>query len=74
MTGAGGGALMTPLLLLVFGVSPYTAVATDLWFAGVTKAAAMGVHHVAGLIDWQVARPPDPRARKSPRWRFGCAV
>jgi len=56
MTGVGGGALMTPVLLLVFGVPPYTAVGTDLWFAAVTKTAAMGVHHLAGLIDWQIAR------------------
>jgi uncharacterized membrane protein YfcA len=35
LTGVGGGALMTPILLLFFGVSPVTAVATDLWFASV---------------------------------------
>ena len=33
LTGVGGGALMTPILLLFFGVSPVTAVASDLWFA-----------------------------------------
>lgn len=33
LTGVGGGALMTPILLLVFGISPATAIATDLWFA-----------------------------------------
>ena len=31
LTGVGSGALMTPLLLLVFGVAPLTAVGTDLW-------------------------------------------
>ena len=56
LTGVGGGALMTPILLLVFGVSPATAVATDLWFAALTKVAAAGVHQRAGQIDWQVAR------------------
>ena len=33
LTGVGGGAMMTPILLLFFNVSPVTAVATDLWFA-----------------------------------------
>jgi uncharacterized membrane protein YfcA len=37
LTGVGGGALMTPILLLFFGVSPTTAIATDLWFAAITK-------------------------------------
>ena len=40
LTGVVGGALMTPVLLLVFGVAPTTAIATDLWFAAVTKLAA----------------------------------
>jgi uncharacterized protein len=38
-TGMGGGALMTPLLILVFGVHPATAVGTDLLYASVTKTA-----------------------------------
>ncbi len=56
LTGVGGGALMTPLLLLVFGVAPLSAVGTDLWFAAVTKLVASRVHHGHGLIDWRVAR------------------
>ncbi len=56
LTGVGGGALMTPLLLLVFGVAPLAAVGTDLWFAAITKLFATKVHHGHGLIDWQVAR------------------
>ena len=36
LTGVGGGALMTPLLLLVFGVAPMVAVGTDLRFAALT--------------------------------------
>lgn len=47
---------MTPLLLLIFGVAPATAVGTDLWFAAITKLAATRVHHGHGLIDWQVAK------------------
>ena len=56
LTGVGGGALMTPLLLLVFGVAPLAAVGTDLWFAAITKLFATRVHHSHGLIDWQVVR------------------
>lgn len=56
LTGVGGGALMTPLLLLVFGVAPLAAVGTDLWFAAITKLFATRVHHGHGLIDWQVVR------------------
>ena len=54
LTGVGAGAMMTPLLLLVFGVAPVTAVGTDLLFAGLTKVVASRVHQSAGLIDWQV--------------------
>lgn len=56
LTGVGGGALMTPVLLLVFGVAPLTAVGTDLWFAAITKLFATRVHHGHGLIDWQVVK------------------
>lgn len=55
-TGVGGGALMTPILLIVFGVSPSTAVATDLWFAAITKLAGARVHQTNGHVDWQVAK------------------
>lgn len=56
LTGVGGGALMTPILLLVFGVSPVTAIATDLWFAAITKTIGAGVHQRNGHVDWQVAK------------------
>lgn len=56
LTGVGGGALMTPLLLLLFGVAPQAAVGTDLWFAAITKMVAVKSHHDHGLVDWQVAR------------------
>lgn len=56
LTGVGGGSLMTPILLLVFGVAPLAAVGTDLWFAAVTKMVATRVHHGYGLIDWSVAK------------------
>lgn len=56
ITGVGGGALMTPILLLVFGVSPTTAIATDLWFAAITKVVGARIHHSAGQVDWQVVK------------------
>jgi uncharacterized membrane protein YfcA len=56
LTGVGGGALMTPILLLFFGVAPTAAIATDLWFAVITKLAGACVHQQAGRVDWQVVR------------------
>jgi uncharacterized protein len=56
LTGVGGGALMTPILLSVFGVAPTTAIATDLWFAAVTKLVGARIHHQAGHIDWQIVK------------------
>jgi uncharacterized membrane protein YfcA len=56
LTGVGGGAVMTPLLLLVFGVAPMAAIGTDLWFAALTKIAASRIHYGHGLIDWQVVK------------------
>jgi uncharacterized membrane protein YfcA len=56
LSGVGGGALMTPLLLLFFDVAPATAIATDLWFAAITKMFGARVHHAAGNVDWQIAR------------------
>jgi uncharacterized membrane protein YfcA len=55
-TGVGGGALMTPLLVLAFGVAPQTAVGTDLLYAAVTKSVGSWVHGVRGAVDWSVAR------------------
>ena len=56
LSGVGGGVLMTPLLLLVFGVAPVTAAATDLWFAAITKAVAASVHRRHAGVDWPVLR------------------
>jgi len=52
MTGVGGGSLMTPLLILLFGVHPATAVGTDLLYASATKAGGGVVHGLAGSIHW----------------------
>src|SRR5437879_1178224 len=56
MTGVGGGALMTPLLILLFGVHPATAVGTDLLYAAATKTGGSLVHGLARSIDWRVVR------------------
>jgi uncharacterized membrane protein YfcA len=52
MTGVGGGSLLTPLLILLFGIHPTTAVGTDLLFAASTKATGTIVHSAARTIDW----------------------
>lgn len=56
ITGVGGGALMTPILVLLFGVAPQTAVGTDLLYASITKIFGVGVHHGHGTVDWGVVR------------------
>jgi uncharacterized membrane protein YfcA len=56
LTGVGGGALMTPILVLLFGVTPAAAVGTDLWFAALTKLAGGAMHHSKGSVDWEVMR------------------
>lgn len=54
LTGVGGGSLMTPLLVLLFGVSPATAVGTDLLYAAVTKSGGTFVHAAKGSVDWRI--------------------
>jgi uncharacterized membrane protein YfcA len=54
MTGVGGGSLMTPLLIFLFGVSPAVAVGTDLLFAAVTKMSGMWAHARKGTVHWPI--------------------
>jgi uncharacterized membrane protein YfcA len=54
LTGVGGGSLMTPLLILLFGISPEKAVATDLIYASVTKTGGSFVHALNKTIDWRI--------------------
>ena len=56
LTGVGGGSLMTPILVLLFGISPATAVGTDLLFASVTKIAGSAVHGTRKTVDWHIMR------------------
>lgn len=54
LTGVGGGSLMTPLLVLLFGIHPAVAVGTDLLYAAVTKAGGAVVHGRNGTVDWRI--------------------
>lgn len=54
MTGVGGGSLMTPLLILLFGVHPAAAVGTDLLYASITKAVGTVLHGVNRTVDWRI--------------------
>ncbi len=53
-TGVGGGSLMTPLLVLLFGVHPATAVGTDLLYASATKTVGTMVHGLNHTVDWRI--------------------
>jgi hypothetical protein len=53
-TGVGGGSLMTPLLVLLFGIHPATAVGTDLLYAAATKTAGTMIHGLHGTVDWRI--------------------
>ncbi len=53
-TGVGGGAIMTPVLIIGFGISPAVAVGTDLLFAAITKAFGTVLHRNAGNVNWPV--------------------
>ena len=56
LTGVGGGSLMTPILILLFGVHPASAVGTDLLYAAATKTAGSLVHGYNRTVDWRVVR------------------
>lgn len=54
LTGIGGGALMTPILILGFGISPVVAVSTDLVYAAITKAGGVWPYARKKLVNWSV--------------------
>jgi uncharacterized membrane protein YfcA len=56
LTGIGGGALMTPFLILVLGVRPVIAVGTDLAYGAVTKLAGAVIHWRQGTVDVRLVR------------------
>jgi uncharacterized membrane protein YfcA len=53
-TGVGGGSLMTPILVLLFGVHPAAAVGTDLLYASITKTVGTVVHGANHTVEWPV--------------------
>jgi len=53
-TGVGGGSLMTPLLVLLFGIHPATAVGTDLLYAALTKTVGTAAHGLHGTVNWHI--------------------
>ena len=55
LTGMGGGALMTPFLILVLGTRPVVAVGTDLVYGAVTKIAGASLHWRQGTVDVRLA-------------------
>jgi uncharacterized protein len=55
-TGVGGGSLMTPILVLLFGIHPATAVGTDLLYASATKSVGTVVHGLNHTVDWRIVR------------------
>ncbi len=54
LTGVGGGSLMTPLLVLFFGIAPGTAVGTDLLYAAITKSGGTLIHSWNRTIEWSI--------------------
>ena len=53
-TGVGGGSLMTPILILFYGISPAVAVGTDLLYASISKAWGVVLHQRRKTLDWQI--------------------
>ncbi len=53
-TGMGGGSLVTPILVLGFGIPPALAVGTDLLYASITKAVGTLVHGASHTVQWSV--------------------
>ncbi|MDT0378296.1 sulfite exporter TauE/SafE family protein [Streptomyces sp. DSM 42041] len=56
LTGMGGGALMTPIMVLVFGVNPTAAVGSDLAASVAMKPVGAYVHHKAGTVRWDIVK------------------
>ncbi len=54
LTGVGGGSLMTPILVLGFGITPAIAVGTDLLYAAITKCSGIFFHHRNKTVDWKI--------------------
>jgi len=56
MTGMGGGSLMTPLLILIFGIQPTTAIGTDIFYSAVTKTVGGWRHLRLKTVNMELVR------------------
>ena len=56
LTGVGGGSLMTPILIITFGINPVIAVGTDLLYAAITKCSGVFFHHKKQNVNWAIVR------------------
>ncbi len=56
LTGVGGGAIMTPTLILGFGIAPIVAVGTDLLYAAISKSSGVIVHHYHNNVHWIIVK------------------
>jgi uncharacterized membrane protein YfcA len=56
MTGMGGGSLMTPLLILIFGTSPSTAIGTDIFYSAITKTVGSWRHLKMRTVNMELVR------------------
>src|ERR1700753_3188065 len=56
MTGMGGGSLMTPLLILIFGTSPTTAIGTDIVYSAITKMVGSWRHLKLGTVNLELVK------------------
>lgn len=54
LTGVGGGALMTPILMLGFGIPAAIAVGTDLAYAAITKGSGLWFHARKRVVRWDL--------------------
>ncbi len=53
-TGVGGGSLMTPILIMAFGIKPTLAVGTDLFYACISKSFGVFLHRTQGTVNWRI--------------------
>jgi uncharacterized protein len=56
MTGMGGGSLMTPLLILIFGIQPTTAIGTDIFYSAITKTVGGWRHFKMKTVNMELVR------------------
>jgi len=56
MTGMGGGSLMTPLLILIFGTQPTTAIGTDIFYSAITKTVGSWRHRRIGTVNMDLVK------------------